>query len=94
MKYGSEIEHLADEALTTGHAETTWLALRNVYFREGTPEDGWAALVDWFAKRGVRALSEQRQTQGGLVEFIRLTRLPSAANPAATQGPAAPPKTE
>lgn len=54
MKLGNQIEHLAEEAKCNGQAETDWLMLRNVYFKNGTPEDAWANMVKRFLELGVR----------------------------------------
>ena len=73
MNFGNEIEHLAQEAKRNGQAETPWLMLRNVYFRTGTPEQGWQAMVDCFTGMGIKATSEWRRLNGREVEFVLLT---------------------
>jgi len=73
MKAGNEIDHLAAEAKRNGHADTLWLMLRNVYFRDGTPEDGWDAMVNCFAGMGIRAVSDWQRINGREVEYVLLT---------------------
>ena len=71
--FGNEIDHLADQARRAGRAETTWLALRNVYFRDGSANDGWAAMTAAFAARGVVATSADRfDSNGKLVTWVLL----------------------
>lgn len=84
MQLGNEIEHLAAECQRNGHAETLWLMLRNAYFRDGTTEEGWQAMVECFAGMGVRALSEWRHINGRRMEYVLLTRMskPEQAPPA------------
>ena len=60
MESGNEIDHLAAQALREGYAQTMWLGMRNAYFRAGTPNEGWAAMVAAFDARGV-AVSEREQ---------------------------------
>lgn len=55
MKLGNEIEHLAADAKINGQAETDWLMLRNVYFKNGTQEEAWVDMVKRFLELGVRA---------------------------------------
>lgn len=64
-KPGSEIDHLAHQALTTGGADTTWLAMRNAYFRAGTPEEAWNHMAEAFAARGCKISSESRPDKSG-----------------------------
>lgn len=78
MKSGNHIEHLAREALEKGRAEDVWIGLRNAYFREGTQEEGFAAMVQWFADLGVTATSDWREMPKGRMEFIVLTPSPTA----------------
>ena len=73
MKSGNHIDHLAHEALEKGRAEDAWAGLRNVYFKEGTPTDGFTAMVQRFAALGVRATSEWRSINGKDMEFIILS---------------------
>ena len=47
--------------------------LRNVYFRDGTPEDGWDAMVNCFAGMGIRAVSDWQRINGQEVECVLLT---------------------
>lgn len=75
MSFGNEIEHLAEDAKHLGQAETMWLMLRNVYFREGTPEEAWQTMVNCFAGMGVHAISEWRYIKGQKERFVLLTRL-------------------
>ena len=73
MTIGNAIDHLADDARAKGFAETTWLGLRNTYFSDGSPEDGWEAMLASFKRRGIKATSEWRQMPKGKMEFIVLT---------------------
>jgi len=73
MTIGNAIDHLADEARAKGFVETTWLAMRNVYFRDGSPEEGWDAMVASFKARGIKVTSDWRQMPKGKMEFIVLT---------------------
>ena len=72
MIIGNEIDHLADKAMRTGFADAMWLSLRNAYFRHGTQEDGWDAMVQCFKDRGVRAESDWRSAQPRPVEWVVL----------------------
>ena len=54
MKFTDGIEDLAEEAKRTGRTETDWLLLRNVYFKNGTPEEAWANMVKRFLELGVK----------------------------------------
>lgn len=73
MTFGNHVEHIASDALANGRAETTWLSLRSTYFSEGTPQEGFAAMVQCFAELGVRATSEWRFVNGARMEFIVLS---------------------
>lgn len=78
MTEGTEIDHLADQALRTGFAQALWLALRNAYFKHGTQEDGWAAMEQAFMTKGVLASLEQRGAQPHPVEWVVLRPAPDA----------------
>lgn len=84
MNPGNEIDHLAAECQRKGQAEALWLMLRNAYFRDGTPEDGWDAMVNRFAGMGIRAVSDWQRINGQEVEYVLLTRMrkPEQAPPA------------
>ncbi len=60
MKFTDGIEDLAEEAKRTGRTETDWLLLRNVYFKNGTPEEAWANMVKRFLELGVRTTPVHR----------------------------------
>lgn len=81
MQSGNHIEHLAHEALEKGRAEDVWIGLRNAYFRDGTQEEGFAAMVQWFADRSVTAASDWREMPKGRMEFIVLTPSQTARRP-------------
>lgn len=72
MIIGNEIDHLADKAMRTGFADAMWLSLRNAYFRHGTQEDGWDAMVQCFKDRGVLAYSDWRGDPPHQVEWVVL----------------------
>jgi hypothetical protein len=76
MTLGNELDHLVDKVAEEGSAETAWLMLRNVYFKEGTPTEGWHAMTAWFASKGVLAIKERRMVKGSEVAFVCLTRKP------------------
>ena len=84
MSPGNEIEHLAAECQRNGQAEALWLMLRNAYFRDGTPDEGWRSMVECFDGMGIRAVSEWRRINGRQMEYVLLAprRRPEQAPPA------------
>jgi hypothetical protein len=60
----SWLEHIADDVLAGRRREEWWYVLRNSYFREGTPEDGWRALLDWAKAHHIEVRAEEVRVSG------------------------------
>lgn len=76
MKSTNGIEDLAEEAKRTGRTETDWLLLRNVYFKNGTPEEAWANMVKRFLELGVRTTPVHQTVNRKRVTKIVLVPIP------------------
>ncbi len=60
----SWLQHIADDVLAGRPREEWWYVLRNTYFREGTPEDGWRALLDWAGTHGIEVQAQDVRRSG------------------------------
>jgi hypothetical protein len=69
----SLLEHIANDVQAGRRREESWSELRNIYFREGTPEDGWRALLEWANRHNIDVRAEEVRVSGRLDRRVYFT---------------------
>ena len=60
MRHGNELDQIVGRVRKGQPVEALWSLLRNLFFRAGTPSDGWKAMEAWFNDKGVNAVEVRR----------------------------------
>jgi hypothetical protein len=69
----SLLDHIADDVLAGRRREEWWSELRNIYFPEGTPEEGWRALLDWAKAHHIEVRAEEVRISGRSGRWVTFT---------------------